>query len=48
MASSRATPGEPVSNGYLLTVACACGVTFYRWVTALDASEDLWALARLN
>jgi hypothetical protein len=40
--------GEPASNGYLLTVACACGVTFYRWVTPLDASEDLLAIARLN
>jgi hypothetical protein len=24
---------EPVWNGYLLTVACPCGVVFERWVT---------------
>jgi len=23
---------EPVWNGYLLTVACSCGVTFERWI----------------
>jgi hypothetical protein len=28
---------EPTWNGYLLTVACPCGVMFERWVTALDA-----------
>ena len=28
---------EPAWNGYLLTVACPCGVTFERWVTAEDA-----------
>jgi hypothetical protein len=22
---------EPVSNGYLLNVACSCGVVFERW-----------------
>jgi hypothetical protein len=25
-------------NGCLLTVACACGVPFERWVTSLDAN----------
>ena len=27
-------------EGYLLTVACPCGVTFERWVTPLHAAED--------
>ncbi len=32
---------EPAWNGYLLTVACPCGVTFARWVTPKDAAVDL-------
>jgi hypothetical protein len=32
---------EPVWNGYLLTVAWPCGVTFERWVTPQDATVDL-------
>ena len=28
---------EPAWNGYLLAVACPCGVVFERWVTAVDA-----------
>ena len=32
---------EPVSNGYLLTVACPCGVAFERWVTPEDAAVDV-------
>jgi hypothetical protein len=32
---------EPAWNGYLLTVACPCGVTFARWVTPEDAAVDL-------
>jgi len=32
---------EPAWNGYLLTVACSCGVTLERWVTPLDAELDL-------
>ena len=28
-------------NGYLLTVACPCGVVFERWVTPEDAELDL-------
>jgi hypothetical protein len=28
-------------NGYLLTVACPCGVVFDRWVTPQDAAVDL-------
>ena len=39
---------EPVANGYMLTVACRCGVTFARRVAPLLAAEDLAALARLN
>jgi hypothetical protein len=39
---------EPAVNGYMLTVACACGVTFGRWVAPLLAAEDLVALVRLN
>ena len=27
---------EPAWNGYLLTVACPCGVVFGRWVTPMD------------
>jgi hypothetical protein len=25
--------GTPTLNGYMLTLACPCGVTFMRWVT---------------
>jgi len=32
---------EPAWNGYLLTVACPCGVTFERWVTPENAELDL-------
>ena len=32
---------EPVLNGYLLTVACPCGVVFERWVMPQDAAMDL-------
>ena len=39
---------EPVLNGYLLTVACSCGVTFERWVTPWDAELDLLQMAGLN
>jgi hypothetical protein len=38
----------PLPNGCLLTVVCPCGVTFFRWVTPLDAAEDRAAIARLN
>jgi hypothetical protein len=41
-----ATP--PAWNGYLLTVACPCGVVFERWVTPEDADADLVRIARLN
>ena len=39
---------EPAWNGYLLTVACGCGVVLERWVTPDDAELDLLRLARLN
>jgi hypothetical protein len=39
---------EPTSNGYRLTVACACGVVFERWVTPEHADADLIRLASLN
>ena len=32
---------EPARNGYLLTVACPCGVVFERWVTPEDGAVDL-------
>ncbi len=32
---------EPAWNGYLLSVACPCGVVFERWVTPGDATVDL-------
>jgi hypothetical protein len=32
---------EPAWNGYLLMVACPCGVTFERWVTPMDVELDL-------
>ena len=31
----------PAWNGYLVTVACPCGVVFERWVTPEDAERDL-------
>src|SRR5262249_14727942 len=43
-APARRRPGdatEPASNGYRLTVACACGVVFERWVTPQEAYADL-------
>ena len=39
---------EPAWNGYLLTVACPCGVVFERWVTPEEADADLLRLSRLN
>jgi hypothetical protein len=44
--TADATP--PAWNGYLLTVACDCGVTFERWITPWDADPDLLRKARLN
>lgn len=31
----------PVGGGYLLTLACACGATLDRWITAEEASRPL-------
>jgi len=39
---------EPAPNGYRLTVACACGVVFERWVTPLEADLDLLHIVSLN
>jgi hypothetical protein len=39
---------EPAWNGYLLTVACPCGVVFERLVTPEEADADLLGIARLN
>jgi hypothetical protein len=39
---------EPNENGYLLEVACSCGVVFGRWITLEDAAIDVSRLGRLN
>ena len=39
---------EPAWNGYLLTVACRCGVVLGRWVTPEDADLELFRLASLK
>jgi len=39
---------EPAWNGYRLTVFCACGVVFERWITPEDAKVDLVGMASLN
>jgi hypothetical protein len=39
---------EPAWNGYLLQVACLCGVVFERWITPEDAELDLLRAAGLN
>ena len=39
---------QPARNGYLLTVACSCGVVFARWVSPQEADADLLQIARLN
>ena len=36
------------TDGYLLTVACPCGVVFERWVTSVDADLDLLHSTLLN
>ena len=46
--SLAADATEPAWNGYLLTVACSCGVVFERWITPEDAGADLGRIARLN
>jgi hypothetical protein len=32
---------EPAPNGYMVTVACSCGVVFMRWVTPEEAMREL-------
>ena len=44
--TSDATP--PAWNGYLLAVACPCGVVFERWVTPEDAELDLRKIVSLT
>ncbi len=44
--TADATP--PAWNGYLLTVACPCGVVFERWVTPGEAELDLLRSAPQN
>jgi len=40
--SSKTTDATvPAWNGYLLTVACPCGVVFERWVMPIDATTEL-------
>ena len=39
---------EPAWNGYLLTVACPCGVTLDRWVTPEDAERDPGGLRQIS
>ena len=43
-----ATATEPAWNGYLLTVACSCGVLLGRWITPEDAELDQLRAASLN
>jgi hypothetical protein len=40
--------GGLTPNGYRLTVACACGVVFHRWITPREAAEDLAVLTLVN
>src|SRR5262245_21106271 len=40
--------GELTENSYMVTVACPCGVTFYRWVAPIDAAIDLALLGRFH
>ena len=39
---------EPAWNGYMVTVACPCGVVFQRWVTPGEATVDLAGWAKWN
>jgi hypothetical protein len=43
-----ADAGALTPNGYRLTVAFPCGVTFERWITPEEAARDLVMLARFN
>jgi hypothetical protein len=44
----EANTGSLTANGYRLTVACSCGITFERWITPEEAARDLTVLARLS
>ena len=33
--------GAPTANGYMLTLACPCDVTFVQWIAPEDAARDL-------
>ena len=46
--SLNADATELAWNGYLLTIACSCGVVFQRWVTSVEADTDLITWARAN
>jgi len=46
--SLTADATSPAWNGYLLTVACPCGVVLGRWVTPEEADADLLRFAKLN
>jgi len=37
----------PTERGYLLTVACSCGVTFERWITPAEA-QPTWCVPRCS
>jgi hypothetical protein len=39
---------EPTLTGYRVTIACPCGKTFVRHVSAGEAMVDLAGLARRN
>jgi hypothetical protein len=39
---------DPAWNGYLLTVACSCGVVFQRWITPEEAAADIVSWTRTN
>ena len=43
-----AATGALTPNGYRLSIACMCGLTFERWITPEEAARDLLAMARLN
>jgi hypothetical protein len=40
------TTGSPVGGGYLLTLTCACGATFDRWVSPDEAEQPMPSRAR--
>ena len=46
--SLTADATAPAWNGYLLTIACSCGVIFERWVAPEEADRICSRLASLN